>query len=152
VFLVKDSSLSREQRIRRFLDEDPALSLLLSVIHFEWTVRRAIISLGSSPNVVVRAELRNCHGLERYKNLWKEEVSGNVDGLRLPEVIENWEKLDKAFRLRHRLVHGASSCGPVYARERAIWAIESANYVKTICEKHNVDLDARLRVRRSASS
>jgi hypothetical protein len=152
VFLVKDSSLSRETRIRQFLDEDPALSLILAVIHFEWTMRRAIISLGSSPNVVVRVKLQGCHGLRRYKSLWKEEVSENVKGLGLPEVIKNWEKLDKTFRLRHKLVHGVSSCSSEFARERAIWAIESAKYVRDICEEHDIDLDSRLRVRRSVGS
>jgi hypothetical protein len=149
VFLVKDSSSSRESRIKQFLDEDPALSLLLAVIHFEWIMRRAMISLGTSPNVIVRVKLRNCHGLKRYKSLWKEEVAQNVNGRGLPEVIKNWENLDRAFRLRHKLVHGASSCGAEYARERAIWALEAAGYVRKICKEHDIDLDVRLRVRRS---
>ena len=35
MFLVQDSSLSREERIKHFLVEDASVSVLLSVIHFE---------------------------------------------------------------------------------------------------------------------
>ncbi|PSB14877.1 hypothetical protein C7B76_15015 [filamentous cyanobacterium CCP2] len=148
MFLVKDSSEVREKRIKQFLDEDPALSALLSVIHFEWTVRRAIVALGSSPNVVVRAKLKNCHGLDKYKDVWKDEVFPNVR-LRLPEeVVKDWTGLGRAFRLRHRLVHGATSCGTEYAKERVYWAIEATNDVRSICFKKGINLDSRLPVRR----
>ena len=60
MFLVQDSSSSREERIKHFLAEDASLSALLAVIHFEWTILRAIITLGTSPNVVVRAKLAKC--------------------------------------------------------------------------------------------
>lgn len=152
VFLVKDSSLERESRIKFFLDEDPTLSLILSAVHFEWTIRRAIIALGTSPNVAIRIKLRNCHGLKRYKSLWKEEVAAKVGEKGLPDVVKNWENLDKAFRLRHKLVHGAGSCGSAYARERAMWALEATDYVWQFCNEEKINLDARLPVRRSANS
>jgi hypothetical protein len=148
VFLVQDSSLSRENQIKQFLEENPSLSALLSVIHFEWTARRAIIALGTSPNVVVRAKLENCHGLDRYKDVWKDEVFPKVQ-LRFPEVVKNWDGLGRAFRLRHRLVHGVTSCGTEYARERVYWAIDAANDVRTVCIDNGINLDSRLPVRRS---
>lgn len=151
MFLVQDSSLSRENRIKQFLTEDPALSALLSVIHFEWTARRAIIALGTSPNVVVRAKLKNCHGLDKYKDIWKDEVFPNFQ-LRLPEVVKNWDGLGRAFRLRHRLVHGATSCGTEYARERVYWAIGATNDVRAVCIDNGTNLDSRLPVRRAAKS
>ncbi|MGI0489038.1 hypothetical protein ACN4EK_26815 [Pantanalinema rosaneae CENA516] len=151
MFLVNDSSSSRENRIKQFLAEDPALSALLAVIHFEWTVRRAIIALGTSPNVMVREKLRNCHGLDRYKEAWRDEVYPNIQ-LRLPEVVRNWDGLGRSFRLRHRLVHGATSCQAEYAIERVHWAIEAANDVRDICSKNNINLDARLPVRRITRS
>jgi hypothetical protein len=151
MFLVQDSSQSRENRIKRFLDEDPTLSALLAVIHFEWTAKRAIIALGTSPNVVIRSRFRACTGLERYKDLWKDEVFPKI-GKRLPEVIENWQGLGRSFSLRHRLVHGVSSCGSEYAMVRANWAIDAANDIRAVCDERKVNLDLRLPVRRNASS
>lgn len=150
MFLVQDSSLSREERIKQFLAEDASLSSLLAVIHFEWTVRRAIIALGTSPNVVVRAKLAKCHGLDKYKDVWKDEVFLNEqrEVKRLSDVVKNWEGLGRAFRLRHRLVHGATSCGTDYARERVYWALDATNDVRTVCAGNGINLDARLPVRR----
>jgi hypothetical protein len=149
MFLVQDSSSERQIRIKNISDEDPILSLILAVIHFEWTIRRAIISLGTSPNISIRSELDRCHGLKAYKELWKQEVSAKSVKKTLPDVVKNWEKLGKAFQLRHKLVHGAGCAGSVYARERTIWALEAANYVWSFCHEHGIDLDGRLRVRRS---
>ena len=147
MFLVQDSSPAREQRIQKLLAEDPSLSALLSVIHFEWTIRRSIIALGTSPNVEIRAKPDGCHGCKAYKNLWKEEVFPNVSQ-RLPDVINNWDGLLKAFRLRHRLVHGISSCGLTYATERVDWAIDAYQNIRELCIAHKVDLDACLPVRK----
>ena len=89
MFLVKDTSNLREERIKQFLNDDPALAALLSVIHFEWTVRRALIALGTSPNIIVRQQLERCHGHEAYKELWKKEVVPNHQKP-LPTVVSNW--------------------------------------------------------------
>jgi hypothetical protein len=150
MFLVQDSSSSLEERIKHFLAEDASLSALLAVIQFEWTVRRAIIALGTAPNVVVRAKLAKCHGLDKYKDVWKDEVFLNEQRKveRLSEVVKNWEGLGRAFRLRHRLVHGVASCGTDYARERVYWALDATHDVRTVCTGSNINLDARLPVRR----
>jgi len=152
MFLVSDTSISRESRILGLMTEDPALSSLLAVIHFEWTIRRAIIALGSSPNVDIRKKLEGCHGDQKYKQLWREEVSPRVNK-RLPEIVRNWDGLKKSFKLRHKLVHGVGSCGKSdYACERVKWAIEAAADVREFCSLNNVDLDSRLPVRRKLCS
>ena len=150
MFLVQDSSSSREERIKHFLAEDASLSALLAVIHFEWTVRHAIIALGTSPNVVVRAKLAKCYGLDKYKDVWKDEVFLNKQRKveRLPEVIKNWEGLGRAFRLRHRLVHGVTSCGTDYATERVRWALNATYDIRAVCTGNDINLDARLPVGR----
>lgn len=147
MFLVDDSSQAREDKIKRFLADEPSLSVLLSVIHFEWTIRRAVVALGTSPNVIVRKKLRDCHGLQKYKDVWKDEVLPNVQR-RLPEVVSDWDGLNRAFRLRHKLVHGTTTCGREYACERVYWAIEAANDVRAVCLANGINLDKRLPVRR----
>lgn len=147
MFLVKDLSSSREDRIRSFLADDPAIAALLSIVHFEWTVRRAIISLGESPNVEIREKLGRCHGLPKYKELWQAEVIPSREK-RLTEIVKNWDGLNRAFKLRHRLVHGIQSCGQDYAVERVHWAIAATTDIRAFCSEHSVDIDSRLPVRR----
>jgi hypothetical protein len=155
LFLVKDASSDREDRIKQLSTEDAALAALLGVIHVEWTVRRAIIALGISPNVDLREALDHCHGHKRYKELWKKEVvqggltkASPVIHKDLNVVITNWEGLIKAFNLRHKLVHGAGSCSAEYAAEKLGWAIDAARDVRTYCLTHEINIDARLPVRR----
>lgn len=160
MFLVKDSSLSREERIKRLLAEDPTLAALLAVVHLEWTIRRAIIALGKSPNVEVREKLKHCHGCARYKDVWREEVASNknlrlpegrlpeIKNLYLPKVVKDWNGAVRAFRLRHRLVHGVTSCGVDYAKERVYWAINAAVDIRNLCATFSIDLDSRLPIRR----
>lgn len=148
MFLVKDSTIAREHRIKELVTEEPAWAVILSVINFEWTIRRAIIAMGTSPNVEIRAKFkRHSGGCDKYKDLWKEEVFPNIE-LRLPEVVTNWDGLRRAFRLRHRLVHGVGSCGVDHAQERMIWAINATVDVRKVCEARGINLDSRLPVRR----
>ncbi len=151
MFLVKDSSPSREEEIKQILIRDPSLASLLAVIHFEWTIRRSIIALGESPNIKVREKLEFCHGHSKYKEVWKEEVFSKTQ-LLLPEVIKDWESLVLSFKLRHKLVHGISSCGFDYAEKRVYGAINAAVNVRELCTSHRIDLDARLPVRRYPKS
>jgi hypothetical protein len=150
MFLVKDSSSSREEEIRQILAKDPPLASLLAVIHFEWTIRRAIIALGKSPNVEVRDKLKYCHGCDKYKDVWKDEVFPKTQ-LCLPQAVKDWQGLVRAFKLRHRLVHGTASCGFDYAKERVDWAINAAVDVRSICADREINLDLRLPVRRRSS-
>jgi len=146
MFLVKDRSPLREQRILKMMEEDASLSLLLAIIHFEWTVRRAIIALGTSPNLEIRKKLRDCHGAEKYKTVWKEEVFPRRDK-RLPEVVTDWEGLLKAWNLRHLLIHGVSSCGKDYAQNKMISALHASKNIRDFASSHEVNLDERLPVR-----
>jgi hypothetical protein len=147
MFLVRDTSAAREARIQGFLSDDPSLAALLAIVHVEWTLRRAIIALGSSPNVVVREQLRQCHGHENYRDVWRDEVLPRT-GQRLTGVIQNWDGLKRTFRLRHVLVHGVRPVSFDYAAERAGWALAGAADIRALCTAHGIDIDSRLPVRR----
>lgn len=152
MFLVKDSSPLREERILQMLTEDASLSLLLSVIHFEWTIRRAIIALGVSPNVEIREKLKEKRGgIDGYKQVWKEEVFIRINK-RLPEIVTNWENLKKAFKLRNKLIHGISSCSQDYAMDKANCVIESSRQIREIVAYYEINLDSRLPIRKKRTT
>lgn len=62
MFFVSDSLLGRQELIRSYMGKQATLGALLSVIDFEWTVRRAIISLGYEPTKKVRDDIDRCSG------------------------------------------------------------------------------------------
>lgn len=149
MFTVKETSIAREQRITNLVQTDPALAVILAAVHVEWTLRRAIIALGTAPNTVVRAKLSRCHGLQAYKELWRQEVTPRTH-VRLNHIVSNWDGLVRAFKLRHRLVHGAATCQQFYAEQRVSWALEAARNVRAFVADRGVDVDRRLPIRRQA--
>ena len=112
MFLVNDTRSSREAKIRSFLHEDdPAIAIILAAADFEWTVRRAIVALGSHPTKFIRKKIENLSGLAAYEKAWKQEVAKRVGGFELAQVVvPNWEYFKKeAYGLRNKTVHGATS-------------------------------------------
>lgn len=121
MFLVSDTRKERSQAIKKYLDSDPTLAVVLAAIDFEWSCKRCVLALGTTPTAVLKQPgglLVKHHGPEGYKKLWKAEVKPNT-GHNLTEVIPNWEYLTThAFPLRHRLVHGSQgSVGSDYANK-----------------------------------
>lgn len=151
MFLVSDASENREERIRSFLTKDDcAIAVLLAAAHFEWSVSRAILALGTKPNKELRTILASCYGLERYKGLWAQEVVLGRNIGRLPTVIKEWATFKKAFDLRHSLIHGRNSCSLAYAEPRVISILQASRDVHHACAVEGVDLHVRLKVRRKS--
>lgn len=107
MFLANHRFESRHKKIRSFLPQEPVIAILLAAVDFEWSVRRAIIALGTNSNRHIRdSVLRRCHGADAYKDAWKDEVKTRL-GRSLAEVVPNWEFIrTEAFVLRHQVVHG----------------------------------------------
>lgn len=153
-FLVRDSQCERHAKISAFLkDGEPVIAVLLAATDFEWTVRRRILALGSSPNAEIRSGvLVRCTGLDKYKDAWNREVKKRF-GKGLPEVVSNWQEFKKAFDLRHRLVHGVSgTTGVQYAECRVLLVLQASREIAEFGLSQNIDLFCRLPVRRRKNS
>tara|TARA_R110001599_G_scaffold127379_8_gene300760 strand:- start:27801 stop:28271 length:471 start_codon:yes stop_codon:yes gene_type:complete len=149
-FLVSDSQHDRHAKISQFLnDREPVIAVLLAAADFEWTVRRAILALGSSSNVDIRlGVLARCSGLGKYKEAWDKEVKKRF-GKGLPEVVSNWEEFKTAFELRHRLVHGvAGTTGVQFAERRVSTVLDASREVADFGLSQSIDLFGRLPIRK----
>ncbi|ARN57186.1 hypothetical protein [Sedimentisphaera salicampi] len=139
MFLVKDTIEQRDELIKSLEDLDTAVAVVIAAAHFEWTLRRCILALGTNPTKEIKDEegaLYKCCGLDGYKDAWKEEVK-NQTGENLAEVVSSWEEVRKAFELRNRLVHGSGgSTGKEYGRDRIDVLLKSARELTDYAEKH----------------
>ena len=148
MFLVRDNFESRKKRILSFItDNDAPIAVFLAAANFEWTVGRAIMALGNSPNSILRPKLQGCSGLARYKDLWKDEVTPKRHVAPLPEEIRNWASFKDAFDLRHLLIHGRESCSKGYAEPRVKRMLDAASDVFAVCNREGVCLNDKLKVR-----
>ena len=136
MFFISDTLEGRQKLIKSYSGNQATLGTLLAVIDFEWTVRRAIISLSYLPTKEVRADIEKSSGPVAYKKKWQEHVVP-LQKKALDAVVPDWTVLkDGSFQMRHKIVHGAQ----VTAREadaiekrdialsasRAVWCSPSA--------------------------
>lgn len=153
-FLVGDNQANRHAKIRGFLnDGEPVIAVLLAAADFEWTVGRAILALGTSPNTDIRSGvLARCSGLVKYNEAWKSEVGRRFGG-DLSSVVPDWEAFKKAFELRHRLIHGvAGTTGQGYAQSRVDIVLQGSLHVANFAKAKSVDLFCRLPIRQRKGS
>lgn len=149
-FLIGDTQIDRHAKIRSLVASGEfVIAVLLAAADFEWTVRRAILALGTSPNADIRAVIfKDCSGLAKYKSAWKDEVVPRL-GKGLPEVVPDWQHLQDAFELRHRLIHGViRTTGAEYTKLRVERMLRSSAALANFSNAHAVDLFARIPVRR----
>lgn len=150
MFLVSDTLNKRKKRINDLLKNgESALAVLLSAAHLEWVLSRAIISLGVSPNRDIHKSLSKCHGLDRYRELWRDEVlpgRNNVDVL--SNEIKRWSQLKKHYELRHVLIHGRESCTMKFAKPCIQTILSAADDVYVLLKSVNIDIHKRLKIRK----
>ena len=144
MYRVGDLPRHRESRIRSTCRLDPAVSVLQAAAHFEWTLSRTILGLGTSPNKLIRERLKYTSGLKKYCKLWRDEVG--APGLEV--VVTTWNALEDAMDLRHKLIHGRAGTGRVYAEPRVDTLLRCAADVHAFALRQGVELNKRLPVRR----
>jgi hypothetical protein len=148
VFLASDTKAQREFRVRQYPRSDPGITLLLAAVNFEWTVSRAVLFLSHSPNSALRARIRECSGLDKYKVLWKDEVVAALQCRPLPNVVSNWSSVREAFNERHKLVHGRDRVNWKVAKPHIDSLLKGTGYVEDYCCSLGFRFQDRMPIRR----
>jgi len=152
-FLVRDTQSDRHETIRRFVHEgEPVIAVLLAAADFEWTVRRAILSLGRSPRPTIHALLGKCSGLDAYKDAWRDEVTPSHQK-RLPALVLSWDDFRAAFDLRNKLIHGVQgTTGRAFAERRVERILAASAAIATFTSEHGFSVFSRLPARRRSTA
>jgi len=151
-FLVGDTQEQRHDRIKRFMRQrEHFIAALLAAADFEWTVRRVILSLSREPNTVVRDDLSRCSGLLTYSKKWARHLEHRkVPGL--DQIVSDWDKLNDAYKIRHKLIHGERGhAGGHYAKHRILTILAASSEVAAFAEEQGHPINRRLPVRRRAT-
>jgi hypothetical protein len=143
-FLVSDTQSDRHRAIRSYLTpQESSIAVLLGAADLEWTIRRTIYCLGTTPIAELKAQ--RVSSLDRYAGLWRRELRAR--GIpTLQAVIGEWQELLDAFDLRHRLIHGAQGgAGVAYAGRRVERMLAASEAIATVAKEHGANLYKRLR-------
>ena len=150
MFLVSDSLENRARSIRGFLQKQPSIALIVAAVYFEWTVCRALIALSNRSNADVRHSIAPAAGLEKYKEVWWTELGNQRGALRLPELVNNWDAVKRAFDERNRLVHGRKRHTRNMATPHVEALLAAVAEVDEYCRSRGRGLGKRLPVRKKA--
>jgi hypothetical protein len=148
MFFVSDSRDHKKKKIRAYLNREPMVAVLIAAANFEWTVGRCILIFSSSPNIELREKLRKCSGLDKYKELWKQELMDDPSVPHLAQIIEQWEDFKEAFQLRHILIHGRGTCSRNMAQAPVERMLAATDDLYKFVESRGKSLHNRLPVRR----
>lgn len=149
MFLAHDTLEQTASRLWEVFQTEPSIALIAAAAYFEWTVSRALMFLSTTPNVELHAKLQKTYGLEKYKDLWKVELSDKTEHKRLPEVVVRWKEVTNAFNARGSLVHGRDRYTKNMARPVIEVLLEACSNVRKYCESYGYDLTERVPVRRT---
>lgn len=163
MFYVSDTIEKRHQMIRSFYNKDHVcIAVLLASTDFEWTLRRAIVSLGIDPTADIRNVIKMYHKVVEYSNLWDKQVAKNSKirnkkpwaSVRLSVLISNWDYLKKtALPFRNQIIHGFNTTpGLDYAKDRCEAILYATKSLVDFSLSHGVDLYERLPIRRRTKS
>jgi hypothetical protein len=152
MFLVGDSMDRRASELRSWLAKHPSVALLVAAAYFEWTVSRGILALSRRPNAEVRETLQKIYGLEKYKDLWRDELAHLADAKRLPEVVADWQGVTVAFEGRNRLVHGRDRYTRNMATPGVASLLKAVSEIVEYCASQGADINKRLPVRKRRRS
>jgi hypothetical protein len=148
MFLASDHVEHRERKVRRFLSSEPGIALLLAAVNFEWTVCRAVLFLSQTSNADLRAKMRDYYSLEKYKELWQDEVVSSGSPLGLAKLVRNWSTVQGAFRARNVLVHGKDRFTRNMATPHVDALLKGVRFIDEYCEIRGKPLYGRMPIRR----
>jgi hypothetical protein len=152
MFLVSHSLNVRESEIRSWVSNHPSIALVVAAVYFEWTLCRAIVGLSQRPNLDVRKDLERCYGLDRYKDIWREETEHRLDAKTLPEVVKDWQGIKNAFHARNKLVHGRDRYTQKMVRPGIDAIFAGVRDLCAYCANGGLDINQRLPQRRRKKS
>lgn len=150
MFFVSDTQTQRHSKIRSFLIKgQDSIAVILAAVDFEWTVRRAILSLGTRATKEIRKSLETIYGLDSYKEIWNLEVKPRMSTT-IVIVIPGWHGVTEAFKFRNRLVHGVVGAIARKNAENSVNSLLQASQdLEVFCGRHGGTLYRRI-VRRKA--
>lgn len=151
-------SENRERRIREFFNNgEPCTAVLLAAVHFEWTIKRAILKLGISPTKALRDNLEGIYKLREtengkdYKNIWEEEVSIRFQNSKLGTVLGSLHRIQNdTSKVRGRIIHGNGTVSIEVAEVAMNEYLRAAQKIRVFTRRHGEDLDSRLIPRHKA--
>ncbi len=156
LFSVGYGSENRERYINSLLENDPTIALILASVHFEWTIKRAILTLSSAPSKSLREKLESTYLLLSNNKLvgldeiWHQEVGISIKNASFDKIIGNLTLIlgeGGAKSLRGKIIHGNGTISKAVAREAVSSYFVACENIRKLAKRNGKNLDQKLRPR-----
>ena len=154
MFTIGYGSKNRENEIESLANKDLTTAVILAAVHFEWMIKRTILTLGNSPTGNLRKELENIYkiknesGKNDYGSIWDREVAKKIKGAGLGTVLGNLHVLqEKTFKVRGKVVHGNGTVSKKDGQAAVEEFLKASKKLRDFASHHGVNIDERLKSR-----
>jgi hypothetical protein len=155
IFAIGYGSAEREERIRKYLDEDHIVAIILAATHFEWMIKRAIIKMSKNPTKRLREVLEKTYVLDgrgvnnSLQMLWNQEIAAKYKNAALAKVVPNLTFIkDRVKKIRGFVVHGNGLASKKDAALAVDQYLAASKNIREFAAQHEQNLDKRLSPRR----
>ena len=149
MFIKNDTIEEREQMIYDLLNSEPFLAFSIAFTHFEWSLKRTILSLSKTPSIVVKKKLEESLTINNYRTLWSKEIKGKL-GLRvLAKQFSDWNNIVESFKMRDRLFENSKSINTNKLKNLTKSLINSARELNTLCLQFDINIYIKVQIRQN---
>lgn len=161
MFFVKNGGArQRREIVEEHANLNMAVGLVLATANFEWTFRRLVKTMSRAPLQNVKKCLARSFGVEKFKEVWNDEVSRGVRGM--PSLVELFENADvrwsgpkenapgiiEAFHERDKMVHGCRCRrGDGYLRKRIDVLLSAVDAMEKFADSNGCDINKNINVK-----
>jgi hypothetical protein len=153
LFAVSFGSENREKEILNFLEFDPTVALILASVHFEWTIKRAILILSKSPSKSLRKKIESTYLISSNNNqngldeIWHQEIGIPIRNASFKKIIGNLSEIlgeGGAKSLRGKIIHGNGTISKVKATESVQAYFQACSNIRKLSKREGKNLDQKL--------
>jgi hypothetical protein len=149
MFIKNDTIEEREQMIYDLLNSEPFLAFSIAFTHFEWSLKRTILSLSKTPSVIVKKKLEESLTINSYRTLWFKEIKEKL-GLRvLAKQFADWNDIVESFKMRDRLFENSKSINNNKLKNLTKSLINAARELNTLCLQFDINIYRKVQIRQN---
>jgi len=147
MFLVNDSVYERELLITQMMEIDPSISFSLAMLHFEWSLKRIILSLGKSPSIFIKKKLETAATVADFRSIWQKELNAKRGMCVISKVFSDWETIHEIFHYRNKYVtYSRTHENEILLKYTQVLLIASRELYE-LGVSHNVDIYTKIPVK-----
>jgi len=140
MFATTDTFETRVDKIQHIRTQDKSIAFNMAFFLFNWTIKRIILASSSTPNIILKENLKKIVDPASLKLLWKKEMSDKNDAPSISKTISNWDLIKKAFIINEKMELGQCSLCEGEIEEAIEAVVQTCKELNEFCKKNRIQI------------